>query len=267
MEIVAQFRCNAPVSQRYQEDYPEVAYADGPLPVGPDATEMTSEGFQLGVGIDYLILTWRELVRIEAVDPWPCIELEWKNARVHGVVTGNSRRTVKPWRAMDERTFEEKLVLPLIQHVEDHDPGSIVRGWLDSPHADWERVNEMPRDPSGDEIVSDYRVAARPPEKVILARRGAPKPIDTMLLWLSSRPSFPWKEQPREVILTKHHVWARRRDDSVWRIPRKTLRTSRRSKDDHIYVFGRCTRLYLSHERGCGLIEALDGQMTGFRTT
>ena len=201
-----------------------------------------------------VVVRWRELARVEAVEPWPSLLLvwQWPNGGDDGCIfVPRSARVAEPFAEEVER---------LVLHCERFVPTSVVRGWLDVPEVPWEQVARGPSDEQHGGGAGAYRSAAIAPEERIVARRAAPTSFETLLLWLASTPERPFRDHPREVIVTEQHVY--RRSSQGWaRVPLETLRAARGAADGpRVYVFGRRTLLLLPHRAECAVREALDAR-------
>lgn len=241
------FRAEGP---RKKADYAPIAPSAEPdwqttVRLTPDDITLEPQTIKLGFGANQLLFAFRDLVQVEAADPWPGFEVEWKQ------VGQNGRRRVEPRRAKQREEFAEAVVR-LVRHLEERFPHAVVPGWVTAPDLPWERVKSFPDEEPDEERRADYRVSARKrPQEEIVARRSAPRALEATLDWLASSPDYPWREHPLEVVLTVHHVYARRRDGDVYRLPRSELRIARLNRDqDAVFVFGRRTLLVLPHREG-----------------
>lgn len=198
-----------------------------------------------------ITVRWRDLLRLEPIDPWPSLRV-----RYVGGDTACADTFAPRWRwRVDEFAA---AVEALIEHASAHAPAVVHRGWLDQPVIEWERVRELPggRVPLGP---GAYRSATATGEPIV-ARRDAPTPFEALLQWTASTPDRPWRDHPREVVVTDEHVYARRRDRSAWRLPLSSLRAARGAPDgDAVFVFGRHTQLVLPARspEGCPVARAL----------
>jgi hypothetical protein len=219
----------------------------------PDDFVLEATGFSMGVGVHQAVYKFKNIAEVAATDPWPGIEIEWRHPG------GASRRRFEP-RFEREREAWATTVEKVFEHLADRFPHVAKRGWLDHPDVAWEEVGLFPDERIDDpEPRSGYRMSAKEaPAEEILARRGSPKPLEAMMDWLASSPDYPWREHPYEVVVSVSHVYVRRRDEKVHRLPLSTLRLAVTNGEDYAYVFGRRTRLLLPHRKGCEVIEALN---------
>ncbi len=219
----------------------------------PDDIRLEPTGFSMGAGVHQAVYRFKDIAEVAAVDPWPGIEIEWRHPY------GASRRRFEP-RFDKEREAWAETVAGVFDHLAERFPHVAKRGWLDAPDVSWEEVGLFPDERIDDtETRGGYRLSAKEaPAEEILARRGAAKPFEAMLDWLASSPDYPWREHPHEVVVSVSHVYVRRRDEKVCRLPLSTLRTGLTNGEDHVYVFGRRTRLLLPRREGCEVTSALN---------
>jgi hypothetical protein len=242
--------------RRSRDEPPEIDYASGPVAIRPGDITYTRNGFDVGIGMHSYLFPFRDVVAVEAVEPWPCFEVEWRDAG------GTSKKRFVP-RFRSERDAVGRDVEKLFRYLERERRGDLAkRGWLDAPVVHWERVKGFPDEEERDDAAPGaYRRAARTAGETILARREEPSAFETLLDWLASSPDHPWRDHPRDVAVTDEHVYVRRRDETVHRLPLATLRGVRKNRDlDALYVFGRNTILLLPRRDGCPVLALLDAR-------
>ena len=94
-----------------------------------------------------------------------------------------------------------------------------------------------------------------------MAYRELASVFDFFFRWIAPPCGHAWGEQAREVAITESWVWVRRRDRSVWRVPRSTLRDVHRFADGQVLItFGRRTQLWLHDRPGCAVVGMLCAQ-------
>ncbi len=225
----------------------------GTVKLRPDDFVPEPTGFSMGAGVYQAGYKFKDIAEVAAVDPWPGFEIEWRHSG------GASRRRFEP-RFRKEREAWAETVEQIFAHLADRFPHVAKRGWLDAPDVKWEEVGLFP-----DERIDDidqrggYRLSAKEaPSEEILARRDAPKALEAMMDWLASSPDYPWREHPYEVVVSVSHVYVRRRDERVYRLPVDALRLALTNGDDYAFIFGRRTRLLLPHRKGCEVTRALN---------
>jgi hypothetical protein len=224
-----------------------------PVKLRPEDLALEASGFSMGVGVHQVVYRFKDIVAVEATEPWPTLEIEWRHPM------GATRRRFEA-RFDKERLSWADTVEKLFAHLADRFPHVAKRGWLDAPEIEWERVDAFP-----DERIDDaaprggYRLSAREaPAEEIIARRNAPKALEAMMDWLASSPDYPWREHPHDVVVSVSHVYVRRRDENVYRLPVSALRVALTNGDDYVFVFGRRTRLLLPHRKDCEVLAALN---------
>jgi len=225
-----------------------------PVALRPEDYKLEPTGFRMGAGIHQLVFPFKTLVSVEATDPYPTFEIEWRHmgGKTRRRFIARFRRDEEAWGASVERIFA---------HLDERFPHVVHRGWLDAQHTEWEPAAGFPDEgPSDDDKRGGYRLSARDaPAEEVVAERASPKPLEAMMDWLASGPDSPWREHPREVKVTVNHVYVRRRDDAVYRLPLSALRCGRKNTTgDVVYVFGRRTRLLLPHRDACAVVTALN---------
>jgi len=223
-----------------------------PVELRPDDFALRPTGFTMGVGVYEMVFEFRNVAEVEACDPWPAMEVEWRHSG------GATRRRFRSRFAKDREAFAA-TVENVFAHLDERFPHVAKRGWLEAPEVEWEHVGLFPDERIDDpEQRGGYRLSAKEaPAEEIIARRESPKAQETLMDWLASSPNYPWREHPHEVVVSASHVYVRRRDDKVYRLPVSALRVALTNGDDFVFVFGRRTRLLLPHRDGCPVIAAL----------
>ncbi|RLB53825.1 MAG: hypothetical protein DRJ42_10785 [Deltaproteobacteria bacterium] len=225
-----------------------------PVELRPEDYELEPTGLRMGAGMHQLIFPFKTLVSVEATDPYPTFEIEWRH------MGGKTRRRFLARFRSDEEAWVAS-VEKIFAHLDERFPHVVHRGWLDAQNTEWEPAAGFPDERTlADEKRGGYRLSARDePAEEVVAERASPEPLEAMMDWLSSGPDSPWREHPNEVKVTVSHVYVRRRDDAVYRLPLSALRGGRKnSTGDIVYVFGRRTRLLLPHRDGCPVVTALN---------
>jgi hypothetical protein len=210
---------------------------------------------------------WAELLEVEACEPYPALRVSWRtrgaraDERIFAPELTPIGRVFSVSR--DARDRFAAIVTAVFDAIEDHAPPgarlTVVRGWLDIPDAPWEEVDTMPEGGSaeGDGV---YRSASR--GAGVIASRAAPTAFESLLAWLASSPDRRWRETPREISVTREHVYARMGNARAYRVPLEALRSRRGDRDgDLIYTFGRGTFLLLLHRDECPVRDALDARL------
>lgn len=206
-------------------------------------------------------LKLRHLRVVEALEPWPTLRVTWEEDRVedHRTIAPPARR-FGAGGPTKTQLRHEAMVVELLGLLKNKAPrrATVDFGWAGVANQPWLRVDAMPEEaPRGDGV---FRSAGGPSR--IVARRDAPTPLESMLVWLASSPDRLWVDTPREVVLTRDYLYARFARGSLRCLPRETLRERRGpSGDDAVYVFGRRTLLVLTHRDGCPVRAALDAQL------
>lgn len=206
-------------------------------------------------GMQSVEIPWRDLVFLEAVDPWPEALIEW-DTRGYGV----SRLRIGP-RADERPAFGariEALLEAAAARVRAND--AVRPGWTVFPKVEWEPADRLP---TGEEpqYQPGYRTAPSRPIP-ILAHREEHGGMHVLLSWLASGPNNPFGDQVVEAVVTPEEVFVRRRKGLIQRIPLISLR-ARRGADDAIYVFGRDTELLLTDRASCPVCRLLDQRSRG----
>lgn len=221
-----------PITDRRQLEHETVSWSARELHLGRPS------------GIASVSLRWSDLVSLEAIDPYPRLLVEWGSpvSQLSFVLTGAGAA------ATIERLFDE---------AESRTRDEVVRrGWLDAEVVRWEPVEEWPDDaPEG---AGAYRTAGS--RSRVLARRPPRGGLRVMLQWLASTPARPFHAEIREALVTEHHLYARRRNGEMARLPLDTLR-SRKGNEDAVYLFGRDERVLLTDRRSCDVCHALDARL------
>lgn len=220
-------------------------------------TELTLGDEPPGHGIQ---LRLEQIQSIAAVEPWPSLHVAWKTKHL------SLERTLAPAERRfgsggpnDAQLAHEAMVEQVIDGLRTGPAASVVdRGWAGVGVVPWVETELWPDDASVGE--GAFRTAAD--ADPIAARRGPPSPLEAMLVWIASSPDRRLANTPREVILTREHLYARFSDDVVRALHRASLRTRLGPADeDAVYVFGRRTRLVLPHRDGCAVRALLDAQL------
>jgi hypothetical protein len=214
--------------------------------------EAGPRGIQIGEprAMSSLHLPWHELMTIEPVQPWPELLIEWQEA-------GRLRRSrVAPSK---DRDAFEAAVEALFEAAEARVPTSkLPTGWLAAPHAAWQDVDALPTD-HAPERGADYRSAPQTRDAVVAVRppRGG---LHVLMQWLASSPDRPFRAMLREAVLTERHLYARRQDGKVQRLPLDLLE-EKIGGSDAIYRFGRGNRVLLSDAERCPVCQGLDARL------
>ena len=212
-----------------------------------------------------LQLRFSNVLRVEAVDPWPGLRIHWKKG------SEETSQTFHPVRLHQVLAFEPdggereafaKVISELLTAFEEVDVHRVGVGWRDAPHVPWALVERWP-DAEGGTEQGAYRTAHVP----IVARRGKPSSYEALLTWLASSPERPWRDTAREMVLTSRELFVRHWNRKVYALPRDTLRTrldgTWEGKRDSVYVFGQRTFLVVPYREGCEVAAALDHQLAG----
>jgi hypothetical protein len=212
-----------------------LAWNDHELHLGPTARGAPAD-----------VVPWALVERIVAVDPWPAVRLTWYGA------SGRATRELRPPHDEDDRIFA-RLVDNLFADAARYAPAeAVLPGWTAWPDTAWERAGHFPTD---HDAHGAYRTSARDEADPVVAYRELVSVLDFLFRWVAPAP---WSVQAREVAVTARHVWVRRRDGTVWSVPRETLRDVRRFPDGQVCVtFGRRTQLWLHDRPGCPVLAAL----------
>lgn len=191
---------------------------------------------------DAIVVRWRELRLLEAVDPWPTIHLVWHSAGSMGESTLGAR--------IGNAEEFAKEVEALFAHVRKYRPDALHPGWLDIPDVLWETADAFPQDDDLDESGGPYRAAPVRSTERVLARRPQSGWTDRALAHVF-RP--PWREIAGEVAVTAERVWLRRRSGVVRSMDLAHLRYAQRRVHarDLFFVFGRRSELSLPHFEDC----------------
>ncbi len=201
-----------------------------------------------------IVVRWPELVRLEAIEPWPSIRVTWKHRHA------KDGAEFHPPVARAER-FAEK-VEGLFAHVARHEPHRIVRGWLDVDDVAWREVESLPEtgEPAGSGG-GPYRAASAPIREKVVARRYASGALREIVRGMF-RPA--WREVAGEVVITTEHVYVRRQNGRCLRLDMSHLRLGRRLPDPSdgiVYVFARRAELHVPHLDGCGVTRLLNQRL------
>jgi hypothetical protein len=205
-------------------------------------------------GQTWRTLPWREVQCLAAVRPWPCFRVV--HAGASELLAPHGRAALVTMRRAAFAAAVEKLFVyaaPILNK-------RLMRGWLDAPQIEWERVESMPSLVEPISASGAYREGRPLVEEIATACRPAPDPLEAMVQWLASGPDKPWREHPREVRTSAEFVYVLRRDRSTWRIPIAAL-SDRRGGGDAFYVFGRSTELLLPQRNVCPVRQILDARL------
>jgi hypothetical protein len=223
--------------------------------------ELWWNGDRLQIGLPSALrsvqLAFSQLVSLEAVDPWPCVLIEWEP----GPGLDPSRMRVGP--SGDPRSFErrvEELFDAAASRV--RSPDVVRLGWLGATPAEAERVERWPG-ADGSRSEGAYRSTPARPEHV-QAERGRPSVFGALLEWLASSPSRPFGEFVALAAVTGEHLYVRRRHGRAERFALEALRT-RRGDSDAVYVFGRNAEVLLTGRASCSVCSALDDRLAARR--
>lgn len=209
-------------------------------------------------------LRLRQVRELRAAEPWPALHVAWstKHLEAERMLTVPERR-FGSGGPTDAQLAHERMVVEVITRLRANPnaKGAVVDpGWVAFPVVPWEDVEGLPLDDAVGE--GAFRTAAD--VDPVVARRAGPSPLESMLVWIASSPDRRLVDTPREVVLTRAQLYARFAEGVTRRLPRTSLRERLGpADDDAVYVFGRRTRLVLTHREGCPVREALDAQLEG----
>ncbi|MEM9193527.1 MAG: hypothetical protein AAGF12_30410 [Myxococcota bacterium] len=219
---------------------------------------------------------WDDLIELYPIDPWPSVRLEWAVRRdgSKGPVAVISSETFTAERKVGGLGFGSspprnsrfaQMIEEWVRYIEVTAPvrtlRGVKRGWLDIPDTRWSPAEEIPEDERKERAMGAFRTAK--PTSFIVARRRPTSVFSTLLAWLASSPDQKWRNTPRELALTDEDLLAEFYNDKTYVIPRSALRMRLgQPGEDAVYVFGRGTRLVLTHQEGCELQAALDAQLS-----
>ena len=197
-------------------------------------------------GDEWIEVPWTDVELLEAVDPVPAFVLH----RVGGL-----RQPFTPG-GDDEDEFMERCDEVFARARE----GGVAmdRGWLDVAPVEWEPVDALPPESGADDGAEGGAYPSS--NETVLARRGAPSSSEALLMWLLKRE----RDLPvhRQLVLTDARLYVERFDETVWRIPRSTLRRARRTRSgDLVCTFGRNTLFVIAGRAGCPVTEGLEAQL------
>lgn len=201
-------------------------------------------------------LKWREVLELEAVEPWPSLRLKWKAA---GAVDDRTLSPARRWFGDGPSKLElqwEEVIVALFERASELGiRAKLLLGWASLDHVPWEDVDHWPEAHVGD---GSYRTAGT---NLIVASRDKPSSLEFMFSWLAAGPRQPWKMTTREVALTRDFVYAKFAGGRAARIPLSALRYGWLTNTAHIYEFGRRTRLVLPARVSCPVQQALDARL------
>ena len=198
------------------------------------------------------VMPWNDVKELSAIEPWPSMRITWKaGIRSDTRVLTPKRKWFRSGPTAEEIQREEVLDA-LFDHIEvlgldvPGDPG-----WTAVQHVPWEEVDDWPQAQTG-----TYRTAG---VELIVASRSKPTSLEFLFAWWASGPRQPWKMTARDVVLTRHYIYAHLADDRKARLPLSALRDRWVSpRGDCIYEFGRRTRLVLPARDTCVVQHKLD---------
>lgn len=211
-------------------------------PVRRDEVAPADDPFERVFQPTALTMRWRELVRFEAVAPWPAFRLRWRYA-----ADGTEEETFVPHGGVAPEAFEE-VVVALAAHVERH-RGIGPNGWLLEPVHVWEPAAALPEEtaaPKG----GAYRTATRPTGERVVARWRAKPTFVHVLQWLAYGTAH-WRAILTEIVVTEEHLYARRKTGRPERIARALLTgvgVDPREAAVRVYRYGRRIRVALPTE-------------------
>jgi hypothetical protein len=192
-------------------------------------------------GDEWVDVRWPDVVHLEAVDPVPAFVLHRAGGLRQPFTPGGDDED--EFAARCEEVFERAARAGV----------PIDRGWLDHPRVEWEPVDALP--PEGGD-----GGAYRGSSETVLARRGAPSSSEALLMWLLKRERD--LAVSKQLVLTDERLYVERFDDSIWRMPRSTLRRARRTRSgDLVCTFGRDTLFVIAGRAGCPVTDALEAQL------
>lgn len=197
-----------------------------------------------------IVVPWEDLRELALVDPWPRFRLAWT------FPDGTASELIGPAQPEEDEAFGQALERT-VAHVAARMPERVARGWLDAPIVPWEPVDAMPVDERTLDTVEWLRATPTELRERVRASRTRTS-YEALLAWLASRASLPWRAQPRALAVTDDYVYAERADESVHRLPLEALRLAfHNDSDDHVFVFGRSTRLVLPARLQCRVVDEL----------
>lgn len=198
------------------------------------------------------VFAWREILELAAVEPWPALRMRWKTPG------GSDERIIElepTWFERASHVTMDDVVGQLFDHVAVRNVPH-ERGWAAHARVLWETVERWPGRPSGD---GGYRTAA---SDLVVASRGAPTAMEILRAWWVLGPGSASKIVPREIALTRDHVYAREAGRMA-RLPLSDLRAVWDGPSGHVVCeFGlRTTFLTFPSRPECELETALRAKL------
>ncbi len=226
-------------------------HVDPRRPIETQHIATTRDGIQIGSpsSIRSLFVRWRDVESIEPVEPWPQILIEWREGAHFLRARIGPSKDPEAFDASVEALFDAAEARLL--------SSKLPTGWLATPRAEWEDVDELPHIDERPEPASYRSAPVSDPIVAVRAPRGG---LGTMLEWLASSPTRPFRSMVRRAVLTESYLYVERRDGRAQRIPIGLLAAAE-GGDDAVYRFGRGTTLVLGGRRECAVCRALDARL------
>jgi hypothetical protein len=222
--------------------------------------------------LDSVFVPWRELRRLQAIEPWPLLHLR---SAARGTTY---EETYGPFsRALHSVIAFENAVLRVIAAARHHAPRAVFDGWDVVEPQPWEPVDQLPtnqpaRAPDAGAL---FRANARPhdaAERLVVASREHIAPFGwlAVLLFGRGQPGFN-SLMPREARITaSRELYVRWQDGRCGRLPVRSVRTRvdlwsnpAGGSRDTLYTFGRATYLILPDADSCPVAAVLDDTLRG----
>jgi hypothetical protein len=197
---------------------------------------------ELGVASNGLSFPVNDVVRVELIEPWPRLLIEYE---------AQGHTFTEKFLAIenDELAFEN--VAERIAAVVEHRAASrLVAGWRDVPHAYLELVDHLPSY-EGNTAGGAFRTSAAAEAEPILAyhQREHPGFIERLL----SR-----EHGPYQIVVTATYVYAEIDRNVFVRVPLESARYGVQTDGDSFYIFGRGTPLRIPHPNESPIQSILD---------
>lgn len=211
-----------------------------------------------------VLLEWFSVTRLEAVYPWPHFRVTWSGGRKQhefGPVVGAVEEAMTP--SVAPLSFAEQ-VAALFEVVHRLRPDIVRLGWLAEPEVAWEPVERFPRARGRRERLGAgaFRSTKQVAEEEAVAIRPRSSAWETFVDWMASTPDCPFRSHPREVRVSREHLYAELTPRHIVRLPLSTLRARvGLAENDAVYWFGRRTPLVLPYRRRCPVGPYLDRRL------